>query len=152
MKAHSHAQDAHLRAMVQSEDHKPLEGLFRVIERDTAKLARKFRHSFMLNLDPGHYRIEVQVPGYKLESFKCVLRPKQGLTHYFTLKKLDFIDVTGRGLGEEHLTAEQLHEMALAHGPDAAATDLSDLPPAEPEDGGEPDESEVIEEAEIIED
>lgn len=144
MKAHSHAQDAHLRAVVQSEDHKPLEGLFRVIERDTAKLARKFRHSFVVNLDPGHYRIEVQVPGYKLESFKCLLRPKQGLTHYFTLKKLDFIDVTGRGLGPDETPDTSAH--------DAAATDLDDLPEGPPGDLDDAEEPELIDEAEIIED
>lgn len=144
MKKKSHGQEAHFRAVVQDEDRHALAGLFRVVQGDTARLARKFRHSFMLNLPPGNYRIEVQVNGYKSDSFKCILRPKQGMTHYFTLKKHEFIDVTGRGRGPAN--------EAPAH--NSAATDLEDLPPERPpaSSGASSDEPEPLEDAEIIED
>ena len=92
------------------------------------------------------------MPGYKLESVKCLLRPKQGLTHYFTLKKLDFIDVTGRGLGETSSEIDEPPEGAHVHEHDAAATDLDDLPEGPPEDVADAEEPELIDEAEIIED
>lgn len=142
MKKKSHGQEARFRAVVQDEDRHALAGLFRVVQGDTARLARKFRHSFMLNLPPGNYRIEVQVRGYKSDSYKCTLRPKQGMTHYFMLKKHEFIDVTGRGRGPA--------TEAPAH--NSAATDPDDLPPEHPSESAAVSEADVIEDAEIIED
>lgn len=71
------------RGVVQDESGRKLAGLFRVYQGDLAKFTRKFDGAFSVELDPGSYRIDVQVEGHQTQSFKTQVRGAGGMTHYF---------------------------------------------------------------------
>ncbi len=76
---------ATFRGQVQDHDGRPIEGFVRVFRGDSPHVSRKITGSFLLQLEPGHYRIEIHADGYQPVQIKLALHPNQGAAHQFIL-------------------------------------------------------------------
>jgi len=76
---------ATFRGQIQDHDGRPIEGFVRVFRGDSPHVSRKVTGSFLLQLAPGHYRIEVHADGYQPVQIKLELHANQGAAHQFIL-------------------------------------------------------------------
>ncbi len=79
---------ATFRGQVQDHDGHVIEGFVRVFHGDSPYVSRKITGSFLLQLPPGHYRIEVHADGYQPVQIKLTLHAQQGAAHQFIMNKI----------------------------------------------------------------
>jgi hypothetical protein len=73
---------------MQDHDGHPIEGFVRVFRGDSPFVSRKVTGSFLLQLPPGHYRIEVHAESYQPVQIKLDLHENQGAAHQFVMNKI----------------------------------------------------------------